>query len=1287
RGVYNYESTLTIEDVDIFGNRADGLYGYYGTVNADNVRMFGNGGHGVHAYRGAVNLEGGEVFANNGFGAYLGSSATVTANDMWWGAADGAGGEGGGSGDEISVGVDNTNQRTDGTEYSYFNAGENTSTGSLPHFSLIQGTSSAEWGTAAHKRILFDLDKVSLTATGFSVQTSYNLYVTYLNQDSGDNTQVLEDGAGEVIHGEMVSPDISSTYHYVISPENIIDGTLNLDFTRTDGYRVTVAEVLLTQKPTSADAVQTVTLLSPIEGAVLTGGSIIVTGIATDSKYLESQVEIGITALTDAITHWQPVSQWQGEQWSYYWSLPDDGQYSLRARVRNLEDEKISAVIQVTVDQTAPLDGSDFFGADVANDDGSSLLLQWQASASVDVASYQLERRLETGGFELITLLTQANTQYQDESLNKDVNYIYRLTAIDKAGNKSKGIISAPVMAKDNNGDTSAPEDITNLVLTASDAEVYLSWQPSIDSANDLTGYVLDVSIDDGVSWGNNVPDFNNASSISLNKNTINTSVSSLTNGDMYRFRIRAIDGADNISSGVISEPVSPTLNAVNAVSGTLSEDTYWRRGVYHVTGNITVATGKTLTISAGTIVKFDANRSIQVKGRLNSNGTEAEPVYFTAYTDDSVGGDSNNDGTASAPLPGYWGRLWADDNATINLTHTKVRYGGINNSYAIYGEFNAALNLNHVESSYNGGHGVYANYANLAVNNSTFHHNLHHGIAVYGSSYANEITVRNSTSSDNEKSGFYINSSSMIVELEGNTFESNLEYGIYSNVALAGLSHVKNNVIKSNGSAARLPFSALPGIDDNNLIENNINQEIKLIGNDLTRSVKVDAKLQYRVISGVATIKAGALLAIPAGTVWKFNTGSYLQVFGALNAVGTAELPIYFTSYRDDAVGGDSNDNGFSEGVTGDWNGIRFEDSVVDALTELRHVELRFAGQSQAALYMNRANITLSDSVISESGHYGIETNYASPSIARNKILNAKKSGIFIRNGSYPLIEGNEILGSGDKGIYVYSSNSSPDIQGNRIEDNKGWGIYFNHSVTGSVLSNNVIINNKRGLRIPASMMPNSEDGNTLVPNTVNAIFLIGQGISRDLTLSSLTHDEVSLNTYVVSGSLGIHSGYRLTVSPGVVMKFQSSAELWVSGELGSVGTVDAPIVYTSYADDSVGGDTNRDGYNSMPSSGDWHEIRFNDSAPDDVSPMEYVEVRYAGQSNRASIQYHNSSQRLAHAKVSYSGYRGVYNYESTLTIEDVDIFGNRADGLYGYYGTVNADNVRMFGNGGHGV
>jgi hypothetical protein len=77
----------------------------------------------------------------------------------------------------------------------------------------------------------------------------------------------------------------------------------------------------------------------------------------------------------------------------------------------------------------------------------------------------------------------------------------------------------------------------------------------------------------------------------------------------------------------------------VHIVSGTLKQSQTWS-GVYHVTGgDCTIPAGVTLTLEPGTLVLLDGAASgsngtdIDVQGSLQSLGTAASPVTFTAYT------------------------------------------------------------------------------------------------------------------------------------------------------------------------------------------------------------------------------------------------------------------------------------------------------------------------------------------------------------------------------------------------------------------------------------------------------------------------------------------------------------------------------------------------------------------------------------------------------------------------------------------------------------------------------
>src|SRR5262249_13702067 len=99
---------------------------------------------------------------------------------------------------------------------------------------------------------------------------------------------------------------------------------------------------------------------------------------------------------------------------------------------------------------------------------------------------------------------------------------------------------------------------------------------------------------------------------------------------------------------------------------------------VYWLSGNVTVPTGKTLTIAAGQIVKAPyGNENILVNGTLRATGTVAQPVIFTSYRDDSAGGDTDNSGATNG-INGDWAAIQFTATSTNNLLdHAEVRYGG----------------------------------------------------------------------------------------------------------------------------------------------------------------------------------------------------------------------------------------------------------------------------------------------------------------------------------------------------------------------------------------------------------------------------------------------------------------------------------------------------------------------------------------------------------------------------------------------------------------------------------
>ena len=129
--------------------------------------------------------------------------------------------------------------------------------------------------------------------------------------------------------------------------------------------------------------------------------------------------------------------------------------------------------------------------------------------------------------------------------------------------------------------------------------------------------------------------------------------------------------------------------------------------------------------------------------------------------------------------------------------------------------------------------------------------------------------------------------------------------------------------------------------------------------------------------------------------------------------------------------------------------------------------------------------------------------------------------------------------------------------------------------------------------------------DGYTGKP-PIDSYFLIGDfHFSGDTELRNITQSDSLTGTistdkilnrgciYRVSGDLNIADGATLTIPPGTILKMEKGASINVNGgTLIANGTHAAPIIITSIKDDSVGGDTNKDGNSTEPQPGDWRQI-----------------------------------------------------------------------------------------------
>ena len=252
----------------------------------------------------------------------------------------------------------------------------------------------------------------------------------------------------------------------------------------------------------------------------------------------------------------------------------------------------------------------------------------------------------------------------------------------------------------------------------------------------------------------------------------------------------------------------------------------------YVIASDFVVDDSDTLTIEAGTEIKFDGNRTMTVYGTLVADGTAAEHITFSSYE--------------AVPAPGDWNYvLFYSSEPGCLLDYCDFSYGGSSNG-------NVRL---HTTDAF-------------PISNCSFNYSAAAGLYLYENS---DPLISNCV------------------------FNNNATYGIRAQHNNCD-PQINDCTIQDNGShAIGIYADNVKDITGTNTITGNAHNSIRVFGDNVTTGTWLNHDVPYD-LAGTVIVNDGNILSIAAGDTIRFDGNYGITVYGRLYANGTEGEPITFT-------------------------------------------------------------------------------------------------------------------------------------------------------------------------------------------------------------------------------------------------------------------------------------------------------------------------------------------------------------------------------------------------------
>ena len=498
-------------------------------------------------------------------------------------------------------------------------------------------------------------------------------------------------------------------------------------------------------------------------------------------------------------------------------------------------------------------------------------------------------------------------------------------------------------------------------------------------------------------------------------------------------------------SAGLKSDTItvySREAGLVTKVKGHITSDTKWTlaNSPYEVTEDVIVDQGVVLTIEPGVIIRFRNDTDLVIRGGLIAKGKPSYPIIFTS---------------SGKQLPGSWGGVSFESTAIDGqciLEYCEISYAG-DDSWAV--SFPIRLNLK----------------ANPVIRNTKIYNSRINAVGLVVGDYSSDIRIDNPGLPFWVKDNIRVNQGAVLTIAPGCVFKMKPDADFLVNGGFIARGTADQPIVftsykddryygdtNNDGSSDPLPgdwggvqfnktaiseqcvlefcefyyagdeswgagfpirlnLQANPQIRYTNVYNCRINA-VGLVVGDYSSDIRIDNPGLPMWVTDNIRILQGAVLTIAPGCVFKMKPNADFVVNGGFVARGTADQPIVFTSYKDDRYYGDTNNDGSSDPLPGDWGGIQINKTAISEQCVLEYCEFYYAGDE------------------SWGAGYPIVCDQKDILIQNIQLMHSRSHGIYIKTNGKPDLGGGSRDSRGNNVFYGYRDNNKFAVYNNSPND-----------------------------------------------------------------------------------------------------------------------------------------------------------------------------------------------------------------------------------------------------------